>query len=105
MAKKQTIPQPRRSVFVVDDHPILRQGLARLINEQPDLVMCGEADSPVDAVRLLPAAKPDVVIVDLSLRGGDGLELCKQIRGRFANLPILVLSMPSGRSRRGPWVT
>jgi DNA-binding NarL/FixJ family response regulator len=93
MAKTPTKPQSRRNVFVVDDHPVLRQGLGRLINDQPDLAMCGEADSPVDAMRLLTAAKPDVVIVDLTLRGGDGLELCKQIRDRFTHLPILVVSM------------
>jgi DNA-binding NarL/FixJ family response regulator len=64
-----------------------------LIDEQPDLAMCGEAESPVEAMRLLAAAKPDVVIVDLTLKGGDGLELCKQIRDRFTTLPILVVSM------------
>ncbi len=93
MAKAQAKQPPRKKVFVVDDHPVLRKGLGRLINDQPDLEMCGEADSPVEAMRLLPATKPDVVIVDLTLRGGDGLELCKQIRDRFTTLPILVLSM------------
>jgi DNA-binding NarL/FixJ family response regulator len=98
MAKTQKKPEAkpqeqRQKVFVVDDHPVLRQGLARLINDQADLTMCGEADSPVEAMRLLPVAKPDVVIVDLTLRGGDGLELCKQIRDRFTSLPILVVSM------------
>ena len=80
-------------MFVIDDHPVLRQGLARLINDQPDLATCGEADSPVEAMRQLASAKPDVVIVDLTLRGGDGLELCKQIRDRFGRLPMLVVSM------------
>ena len=93
MAKAQAKMQQRLKVFVVDDHPVLRQGLARLINDQADLAMCGEADSPVEAMRLLPNAKPDVVLVDLTLRGGDGLELCKQIRDRFSTLPILVVSM------------
>src|ERR1700689_2320660 len=93
MAKTQTKPQQKRRVFLVDDHPVLRQGLGRLINDQPDLAMCGEAESPVEAMRLLPAAKPNVVIVDVTLKGGDGLELCKQIRDRFTTLPILVVSM------------
>ena len=70
-------------MFLVDDHPVLRQGLGRLIDDQPDLAMCGEAESPVEAMRLLATAKPDVVIVDLTLKGGDGLELCKQIRDRL----------------------
>jgi DNA-binding NarL/FixJ family response regulator len=80
-------------VFVIDDHPILRQGIARLINDQPDLVVCGEADSPVDAMKALPGADPDVAIVDLTLRGGDGLELCKQIRDAFSGISVLVVSM------------
>ncbi len=93
MAKTQSKPRQKHKVFLVDDHPVLRQGLGRLIDEQPDLAMCGEAESPAEAMRLLPAAKPDVVIVDLTLKGGDGLELCKQIRDRFTALPILVVSM------------
>jgi DNA-binding NarL/FixJ family response regulator len=94
MSKVQpTKPQNKHRVFLVDDHPVLRQGLGRLIDDQPDLAMCGEAESPVEAMRLLPAAKPDVVIVDLTLKGGDGLELCKQIRDRFTTLAILVVSM------------
>ncbi len=93
MAKTQTKARHKRKVFLVDDHPVLRQGLGRLIDDQPDLAICGEAESPVEAMRLLPAAKPDVVIVDLTLKGGDGLELCKQIRDRFTTLPILVVSM------------
>jgi len=93
MAKTQAKPQQKHRVFLVDDHPVLRHGLGRLIDDQPDLAMCGEAESPVEAMRLLPAAKADVVIVDLTLKGGDGLELCKQIRDRFTTLPILVVSM------------
>jgi DNA-binding NarL/FixJ family response regulator len=83
----------KKKVFVIDDHPILRQGMARLINDQPDLMVCGEADSPVEAMKALGAANPDVAIVDLTLRGGDGLELCKQIRDRFPVLSMLVVSM------------
>ncbi len=93
MAKTQTKPQQKQKVFLIDDHPVLRKGLGRLIDDQPDLAMCGEAESPAEAMRLLPAAKPDVVIVDLTLKGGDGLELCKQIRDRFTTLAILVVSM------------
>lgn len=77
----------------MDDHPVLRQGMGRLIDDQPDMMMCGEAESPPDAIRLLTGAKADVVIVDLTLKGGDGLELCKQIRDRWKDLPILVVSM------------
>jgi len=93
MAKTSPKLERKRRVFLVDDHPVLRQGLGRLINDQPDLEMCGEAESPLDALRLLAAAKPDVAIVDLTLKGGDGLELCKQIRDRFSTLAVLVVSM------------
>jgi len=94
MAKKPTKPRgKRRRIFLVDDHPVLRQGMGRLIDDQSDMIMCGEAESPPDAIRLLATAKADVVIVDLTLKGGDGLELCKQIRERWKELPILVVSM------------
>jgi DNA-binding NarL/FixJ family response regulator len=93
MAKPQKQPDQRKRVFIVDDHPVLRQGLAKLINDQSDLMACGEADSPVEAMRLLEASRADLAIVDLTLRGGDGLELCKQIRDRFSKIRMLVLSM------------
>lgn len=93
MAKNQVKLQNKHRVFLVDDHPVLRQGLGRLIDEQADLMMCGEAESPPDAIRLLATANAGLVIVDLTLRGGDGLELCRQIRDRWKDLPILVVSM------------
>jgi DNA-binding response OmpR family regulator len=77
----------------VDDHAVLRQGLGRLIDDQPDMVTCGQAESMADAIRLIAEAKPDVVTVDLTLRDGDGLDLCRQIRERWKDLPILVVSM------------
>jgi DNA-binding NarL/FixJ family response regulator len=88
MAKTPAKPDANAfRIFLVDDHPVLRQGLGRLIDDQPDMKMCGEAESPPDAMRLLATAKADVAIVDLTLRGGDGLELCKQIRERWKDLP------------------
>jgi DNA-binding NarL/FixJ family response regulator len=86
--------EPKRSkVIIVDDHAIVRQGLAELINDQPDLIACGEADSPPAAMKVIADAKPDVAIVDITLSGGDGIELCKQIHDRWPGLAILVLSM------------
>ncbi len=84
--------QPR-SVYIVDDHPIFRQGLNQLINAEPDLVVCGEAATVADAMQSLDSVQPDVVIVDLSLADGDGLELVKKIRNEAWHLPVLVLSM------------
>jgi len=86
--------EPKRSkVIIVDDHAIVRQGLAELINDQPDLIACGEADSPPAAMKVIADAKPDVAIVDITLSGGDGIELCRQIHDRWPGLAILVLSM------------
>lgn len=83
----------RRRVFVVDDHPIVRQGLALLINREPDLMVCDEAEDAQAAMQRVVAACPDVMVVDISLNGPDGLDLLKNIRTRYPNLPVLILSM------------
>lgn len=83
----------RARVFVVDDHPIVRQGLALLINSQPDLEVCGEAEETQAALAALDAARPDVLVVDISLSGPDGLDLVKAVRARTETLPVLMLSM------------
>jgi len=80
-------------VLVVDDHPVVRQGLRLLIDHEPDLEVCAEAETAADALRAVAAHKPDVAVVDLSLKGASGLELIKDIRVRHADLPVLVLSM------------
>jgi DNA-binding NarL/FixJ family response regulator len=80
-------------VFVVDDHPIVRQGLALLINRESDLAVCGEAEDAHAAMQLVLSAKPDIMIVDISLNGPDGLDLLKDIRTRYPDLPVLILSM------------
>ena len=83
----------KNRVFVVDDHPIVRQGLALLINREADLVVCGEAEDAHTAVQAIATAKPDIMVVDISLNGPDGLDLLKDIRARYPELPVLVLSM------------
>jgi DNA-binding NarL/FixJ family response regulator len=87
-----TVKQKNR-IFIVDDHPIVRKGLGQLINQEEDLVICGEADNAEAALELLKKVKPDLAIVDISLRGIDGIELTKLIRARFENIPVLVVSM------------
>jgi DNA-binding NarL/FixJ family response regulator len=92
----KTPPEPhsrKSKVFLVDDHPIVRQGLALLINREPDMIICGEADSAPSALQSIPAASPDVVVVDISLDGPDGLDLLKSIRSKDPVLPVLILSM------------
>jgi DNA-binding NarL/FixJ family response regulator len=83
----------RHRVFVVDDHPIVRQGLALLIDQEPDLVVCGAAEEAESALAAIAASRPDVLVVDISLPGRDGIDLLKTIRSVDATLPILVLSM------------
>lgn len=81
------------SIFIVDDHPLVRQGLAQVINAEADMNVCGEAEDAPKALHLVNAKDPDLVIVDISLRGNNGLELIKNIKALKHNLPILVFSM------------
>ena len=83
----------RHQILIVDDHPIVREGLRRLIDQERDLAVCGEAEDAVDAMAAIRGLKPDVVVVDISLKQGDGIELVKDARAHSATLPILVLSM------------
>jgi DNA-binding NarL/FixJ family response regulator len=83
----------KKTVFVVDDHPIVRQGLSLLINQEKDLMVCGVAEEMHSALSAIHSAKPDILIVDISLNGPDGLELLKNIRLTSPRLPVLILSM------------
>jgi len=78
---------------VVDDHPIVRQGLSQLINREPDLTVCGEAEDARTVLHSIDRSKPDILIVDVSLNGPDGIDLLKTIRARDPKLPVLILSM------------
>jgi DNA-binding NarL/FixJ family response regulator len=86
-------PATKHRVLVVDDHPIIRQGMTLLINREPDLIVCGEAEKAQSAWEAIASLRPDIVILDISLGGPDGLELLKQIRARDQDLAILILSM------------
>ena len=77
----------------MDDHPIVRQGLGLLINREPDLVVCGEAEDAPSALQRMASAQPDLMVIDISLDGPDGLELLKTIRLKEPILPVLILSM------------
>ena len=80
-------------VFLVDDHPLVRDGLANLINQQPDLEVCGEAADAPQALSLIAIARPDVAVVDISLENGSGIELIKTLRDCQPAVNLLVLSM------------
>lgn len=84
---------PRKKVLLVDDHPILRAGLANVLGLEPGLLICGQADNPNEALRLAERERPDLAIIDLSLRSGDGIELIKDLRLRCPHARTLVLSM------------
>jgi DNA-binding NarL/FixJ family response regulator len=89
----QSAGTTKKKVFVVDDHPIVRQGLTLMINREADLVVCGEAEDAITAMQAIAAANPDILIVDISLNGPDGLDLLKDVRTRYSELPVLILSM------------
>ncbi|WP_263352427.1 response regulator transcription factor [Acidicapsa acidisoli] len=85
--------QGKKAVLVVDDHPLMRQGLALLINQQHDMEVCGEAEEAQAAMQAIARHRPDILILDISLNGPDGLELLKSIRASDPGLPVLILSM------------
>jgi DNA-binding NarL/FixJ family response regulator len=80
-------------VLIVDDHPIVRHGLKTMIDAEPDLVVCGEAQSDREARAVLREVNPDVMIVDVSLAQGDGMDLVREVHVQRPELPMLVLSM------------
>jgi DNA-binding NarL/FixJ family response regulator len=83
----------RKRVFLVDDHPMVRERLAHLIDQQADLKVCGEASNVTEALEGIEHIQPDIAIVDLSLRDSNGLDLIKDLKVRGSRIPVLVLSM------------
>jgi DNA-binding NarL/FixJ family response regulator len=86
------MPQ-KTKIFLIDDHPLVREGVANLIHQQPDLEVCGEAASEPQALQLIGGLRPDVAVVDLSLDNGSGLELIKSIKAMYPAVAMLALSM------------
>lgn len=84
---------PARRVLIVDDHPIVCEGLRGLIAAEPDLEVAGEASEAAGALQALRDLRPDVIVVDISLQGTDGLELTKAVRAERPDVPILIMSM------------
>jgi len=92
--KAQMAVQTKKcKVLLVDDHPIVRQGLALLIDREADLCVCGEAEGANSAFQAIAGLQPDIVVLDISLSGPDGLDVLKEIRMKTAALPVLILSM------------
>jgi DNA-binding NarL/FixJ family response regulator len=87
-------PEGEKSrVFIVDDHTMFREGLRQLIDHEPTLVVCGDAEGADEAMKGIRATNPDVVLVDISLAGASGIDLIKEIKDEMEDLPILVVSM------------
>lgn len=80
-------------ILIVDDHPLVRKGMATLITQEPDLEVCGESDEMPAAITLIREIDPDFVIVDISLKAGNGLELVKHVRATHPHVKMLVCSM------------
>lgn len=80
-------------VYLVDDHPLVREGLTNLVNQQRNMQVCGEAESVPEALDGIAAANPDVAVVDISLKGASGLDLIKQLKARQPQVKIVALSM------------
>ena len=85
-------PTKKSRVLVADDHPLFREGLVQLINYERDLACCGEADTVANTETAVATLKPDLLVLDLRLKDGDGLQLIKTLRSRFPKLLILVVS-------------
>ena len=83
----------KRKIFVVDDHAVTRKGYAFLIGEEPDLMVCGEAASALEALDQIPEANPDLLIADLTMEGMSGIELIKHLQSQRPDLPVLAISM------------
>lgn len=91
--QSETQTENKTRVLIVDDHPIVRQGLAELINHESDLAVCGQAEDAHEAIKAIRELDPDMAIIDISLKETSGLELMKDIHAQYPNMPVLALSM------------
>jgi DNA-binding NarL/FixJ family response regulator len=91
--KAHEIGLTKHRVLIVDDHPVVRDGLRELVAQEPDLEVCGEAAEALEALRLVDSLRPHVVVVDLSLQSGHGIELIEKIKARDGQIKMLVWSM------------
>lgn len=90
---KAKIVTEAAKILIVDDHPLVRAGLRELVSSQPDMVVCGEAATAAEALKLVDQEQPDLVVIDLKLKQSSGIELIKQIKARYRGVKMLVSSM------------
>ena len=93
MNEKNNDKSSRHRVFIVDDHPLVREGLANLINQQSDLVVCGQAEDSAQALAGIGASRAELALIDISLKTASGLELVKDLKVHHPNVALIVLSM------------
>ncbi|NIO33172.1 MAG: response regulator [Gemmatimonadetes bacterium] len=91
--RRRKLDAPVARIGLVDDHALVRRGLAEMVDREPDMEVCGEAADASSALDMIEIAEPELVIVDITLKEGSGLELIKQIKVRYASVRMLVLSM------------
>lgn len=91
--RNDSAKKPKRRVLLVDDHPIVREGLTEMINHEDDLAVCGTAEEMNQSLDQIEKLRPDLVVLDISLRGSNGIEVLKNIKVRYPKLLVLVLSM------------
>src|SRR5664279_4938356 len=90
--KQSQAKDNRKRILLVDDHAVVRFGIAQLINQQSDLMVCGEEEDAANALSAIGKLKPDLVIADISLKDSSGLELMRNIKAQHSGLPVLVVS-------------
>ena len=91
--KQDNTNEKKTQVLIVDDHPVVRDGLITIINHERDMNVCGEADDAHQALKAVTELKPDVVVVDISLKNSDGIELTKSIKAGHPKLSIIIFSI------------
>ncbi len=91
--KQNPVKDTRSRILLVDDHAVVRYGIAQLINRQSDLTVCGEEEDASRAMSAISTLKPDLVIADISLKDSSGLELMRNIKAQYNRIPILVVSV------------
>jgi len=91
--KPDKINEKKIQVLIVDDHPVVRDGLTTIINHERDMYVCGEADNTHQALKAVTELKPDIVIIDISLKNSDGIKLTKSIKAGHPKLSTIVLSV------------
>ena len=91
-AKPNLVKDNRKRVLLVDDHAVVRYGIAQLINRESDLVVCGEEEDAAHALSAIAKLTPDLVIADISLKDSSGLELMRNVKAQYSRLPVLVVS-------------